>query len=637
MAVILYATAELTSRPRFCSTCHYMEPYVEAWKVSTHASVSCTDCHFPPGWKSHVRGKFTAVSMVVNYFTGVYKKSKPWAEIDDASCLRSGCHEERLLEGMVPFKEGILFDHRPHLTQLRRGKKLRCTSCHSQIVQGEHISVTTSTCFICHFKNQPEAARIDDCTWCHPAPVPAPGREVRYDHSYVAERNIDCQKCHGPMQVGDGAVPIDRCSACHAELGKIEMISEIDFIHKKHVTDHKVECQNCHLVIQHKSVSRTLAVMPECQSCHVQAHQSQLDLFAGIGGKNVVPHPNPMFEGGLNCQACHIFHQFDTGFEQLSHTVVARGESCERCHGEGYAKILWQWQDVMQEKMGLLEGALGDVTAGVSGVQGIARERALGHLEDARYNVQLVKEGNIVHNVAFSDELLVSAYESLKKALGVAGSNLKIPDLTVYSTVVPSECKNCHYGQEEIDVEVFGISFSHDIHIVGNQLACSRCHSNKRQHGELVITREECLSCHHTQEGLECARCHEVQAQVFEGDVMYEAGLECLSCHEGTKQRVEKATPRRCSECHDPDYEDLLVEWQAEISGLIDAVSGRLAAVDGQAFSEEARVRIERITSGLEQIRKDGSLGAHNMDLLERTLSAYSAILDSLSQTPVTP
>ncbi|MFQ6616546.1 MAG: hypothetical protein ACE5HZ_07230, partial [Fidelibacterota bacterium] len=176
---------------------------------------------------------------------------------------------------------------------------------------------------------------------------------------------------------------------------------------------------------------------------------------------------------------------------------------------------------------------------------------------------------------------------------------------------------------------------------------CSQCHSNMRTHGELVITRNECLSCHHTQEGIECARCHGIQASVFEGtagfavesepDVMYEAGLECLSCHTGTRQSVEKATARTCSECHDLDYEDLLVDWQTEITQLIDTVSGRLTTVQGLDLSEKDRALADRVASGLEKIRHDGSQGAHNLGLVEQTLSHYSAVLDSLLAPGVMP
>ena len=135
LLVLLYGAAELTSRPNFCASCHFMQPYVDDWNTSSHSDVTCTKCHFPPGTKSKIKGKFTAASMVVNYFTGVYKKSKPIAEIEDASCLRSGCHSEQNLNEDVIFKQDIQFNHNSHLNNLRRGKELRCTSCHSQIVR----------------------------------------------------------------------------------------------------------------------------------------------------------------------------------------------------------------------------------------------------------------------------------------------------------------------------------------------------------------------------------------------------------------------------------------------------------------------------------------------------------------------
>ncbi|MHC4322368.1 MAG: cytochrome c3 family protein, partial [Planctomycetota bacterium] len=327
LALLVLGTTQVTSKPKFCSTCHYMKPYVEAWEVSSHLDVTCTDCHFPPGFKHKMKGKFTALSMLVNYFTGVYKKSKPWAEISDESCLRSGCHIERLLDNEVIFKKGILFNHQPHLTELRRDKKLRCTSCHSQIVQGEHITVTESTCFLCHFKNQPMEVPIDDCNWCHNAPVKDSGGEVNYDHTFVVEKEMNCEKCHGGMQIGDGTVPVERCSSCHAEIGHLDYFSDAAFIHKHHVTDHKVECQNCHLVIQHKSMSNLAEGIQDCNSCHDNTHNTQRLLFSGSGGMDIPSHPNPMFKTGLNCQGCHLFHNVEWGYDSLGQSSLANAES----------------------------------------------------------------------------------------------------------------------------------------------------------------------------------------------------------------------------------------------------------------------------------------------------------------------
>jgi len=42
LLVLLYGAAELTSRPNFCSSCHFMQPYVDDWKTSSHSDVTCT-------------------------------------------------------------------------------------------------------------------------------------------------------------------------------------------------------------------------------------------------------------------------------------------------------------------------------------------------------------------------------------------------------------------------------------------------------------------------------------------------------------------------------------------------------------------------------------------------------------------
>ena len=42
------ATAGLwrvSTSPKLCNSCHLMEPYVQAWKASKHAGVTCVQCH----------------------------------------------------------------------------------------------------------------------------------------------------------------------------------------------------------------------------------------------------------------------------------------------------------------------------------------------------------------------------------------------------------------------------------------------------------------------------------------------------------------------------------------------------------------------------------------------------------------
>ncbi len=171
MVVMAAAAAWYTSRPVFCNSCHNMEPYYKSWQESSHKDVTCVECHFPPGLGGKVRGKMLGLVQLMKYVTAS-AGTRPSAEIPDASCLRSGCHESRLLSGRVDF-HGIPFDHTPHLQEGRRGKTLHCTSCHSQIVQGTHMTVDHQDLLPLPLQGpalQREAQRL------HALPPDSPGR-----------------------------------------------------------------------------------------------------------------------------------------------------------------------------------------------------------------------------------------------------------------------------------------------------------------------------------------------------------------------------------------------------------------------------------------------------------------------------
>jgi len=245
----------LSTSPMLCNSCHIMKPYVEAWRTSKHRQVSCVQCHYPPGFRDTIWVKYQALAQVVKWATQTYS-SKPFAEIEDASCLRSGCHERRLLQGKVTFKRGIIFDHAPHLENVRRGRQLRCTSCHSQIVVGTHIEVTEETCFLCHFKGRKTSREfnpIAGCGGCHTAPAgPIRVGSLTFNHEDVLKRGVACQSCHLNVIEGDGAAPRERCFTCHNEPGKLERFADTPFIHDFHVAGHNIECSRCHTSIQHK-------------------------------------------------------------------------------------------------------------------------------------------------------------------------------------------------------------------------------------------------------------------------------------------------------------------------------------------------------------------------------------------------
>jgi nitrate/TMAO reductase-like tetraheme cytochrome c subunit len=247
----------MSASPKFCNSCHIMRPYVDAWQHSRHAAVPCVECHYPPGLRDTLRVKFQAVTQVAKWATGTYS-SKPFAEVEDASCLRSGCHAVSALEAKAPltFGRGIRFDHRPHLQAAKTGWQLRCTSCHAQVVVDKHFEVELSTCFTCHFKGAKgdrELAPIAGCTSCHLAPTgDIVVGSVRFKHDELVRRGVACQSCHLNVVEGRGGAPRERCLTCHNQPEKIARHGDLAAIHAVHVTEKTISCTRCHDEVKHR-------------------------------------------------------------------------------------------------------------------------------------------------------------------------------------------------------------------------------------------------------------------------------------------------------------------------------------------------------------------------------------------------
>ena len=294
---------KVTTDSNFCNSCHIMGPYVQSWKDSAHAFVPCVDCHYEPGILETFEGKFKALSQLAKYATGT-QGTKPWAEVSDYSCMRSGCHSERLLEGEIQFGR-IRFDHRHHLLGDRRGMQLRCTSCHSQIVQGDHLTVTTETCILCHFHGEGGPQRIDQCDRCHgPPETPKDlGGGQAFTHDEYLRRGVDCSSCHGDVTRGKGEVPRQRCGTCHNKAEHLERYADVSFLHDHHVTKHSVKCSECHTEVAHGLPPREEHFRGDCKDCHTDAHGSTGNLYRGTGGRGVADDPSVMFRARVTCNA----------------------------------------------------------------------------------------------------------------------------------------------------------------------------------------------------------------------------------------------------------------------------------------------------------------------------------------------
>ncbi|MFW6163683.1 MAG: NapC/NirT family cytochrome c [Planctomycetota bacterium] len=414
-----------SSKSWFCASCHLMEPYVASWRESRHGQegVECVECHFPPGLKNAVAGKLQAASMLVAFLTGTYDTSVV-AEIEDASCMRPGCHEERLLEGKVAFND-VHFDHKPHLTKLRRGKRLRCQTCHSQIVQGSHITVTESVCFTCHFKDH-KHGRVEDpvggCTGCHDVPE-GPLKLVtgnEYDHADYAGRGVACYKCHFDSVQGDGRVPRQVCLGCHKEPEHLARYDDHQFMHRNHVTDHKVECFHCHTEIRHGSDPEPEPGEPACARCHEGKHDYTAQIYRGTGARGVEDAPSAMWAAKVQCIACHQILGGLPG--HAPHSTYEAGEtSCIECHGEDVEGMLAMWKEEMATLVKESETALASAREAASSLEtDQEKKEAARRLDDAQHNLHLVRYGRGVHNLNYAMNVLEAVNEAAAEVTAMA-------------------------------------------------------------------------------------------------------------------------------------------------------------------------------------------------------------------------
>lgn len=440
------------------------------------------------------------MSQIVKYITRTYS-SKPFAEIDDAACLRKGCHSERLLEVGLTFGRGIKFDHRPHFSEPRRGRHLRCVSCHSQIVVGKHLEVTLDTCYLCHFKGMKEGRSLTPlggCTSCHELPEKEfEIGNIKYKHKdFVTKHGIECQSCHLDIIHGGGDALKDRCFTCHNEQEKLEKYTDIPFIHENHVTKHNVACFHCHSEMKHSVKTVTEPLKLDCSKCHIDMHSGQKDIYQGRGGKGVPQMPSPMYLAQVDCVGCHIVEE--DGKE--GKTFKASETGCVKCHGEKYAGLVNDWKKELDTAIKAVDPRLKEAQNVLSQISADAPNFTyLKNLyDDARYNYDFVRLSTGIHNIYYSAKLLEKVNNNLDRFS--KESKKMLPGLAKASLLDGSYCATLCHAKLGVKipemVKYKDNDMPHSVHIeaVGE---CSNCHDIIR-HKEISLKSDlsVCNSCH---------------------------------------------------------------------------------------------------------------------------------------------
>ncbi len=437
---------EYTMQPSFCTSCHLMEPYHDAWEHSAHKDVNCIKCHFEPGLYGTVKGKFQASTQLVKYLTGT-QGSKPHAQVSNASCQQEGCHSgaERLkkkLAWSVPGEDSqrkldLHFDHAPHMDAKVGGMELRCVSCHSQISRSQHMAISVDTCFACHFKRADQNGKheiVGTCVSCHTPPDKVRLPTGDFDHASYINSGVSCDNCHRDSVVGNGEVSKQSCWTCHNTKEQVEKFADAEFIHREHITGHKLRCTNCHAQIQHSlkaKEERSSQVRTEektsnshaltsvnCGECHQSMHSGPKEIYTGTGAIGVPDMPSPMSRAQVDCIACHRSAKLaGTVAEIDGQTLLAVQASCTTCHSHKYDGTLEQWKQTVKAKLEDATVAYDNSKALVSTLADEdARKASMQRLlAEAEHNIRLIKEGHGVHNVNYATAALSASLDRCRE------------------------------------------------------------------------------------------------------------------------------------------------------------------------------------------------------------------------------
>jgi nitrate/TMAO reductase-like tetraheme cytochrome c subunit len=656
--ILLGVLLRFTESSTFCGLCHQMNAYMESWRASSHHHVACTKCHYEPGFINHLKGKWVDGQVSLAYFISGKTPSKPHAEIGDASCLQKGCHKIENLQRDMVYKN-VAFSHGKHLGELRRGMKLRCTTCHAQLVQGAHLTVHEINCFICHYyragtRGDEEciSCAVGSCTSCHVEPkgdIKVKGWS--FNHRKYIAREVVCEKCHNNVVQGDGHVPEGKCVQCHNEPEILSTKYTSQFMHKNHVADHKIECADCHSYIRHEiGPILTFVHSPTvCDKCHnKEIHLGPRELYRGSGGIGVPDSPSLMFTTNVDCVACHRKgEESQAALHTTKYVEKAIGEACVDCHGEGFDDTLKHWKVLLSkaenetnQRIFNVQKVLYDFEKNKGGSREFKKAQNL--LNEARHNYSFVLLGKGVHNIEYAFKLLNAANNKTEQSLAVIDKGYKPREFKTQMTCTTL----CHVGIEKRMVPFNDIKFSHETHIAGNGLKCSDCHASRENHGKTF--QKNCAGCHHGKEikKVRCEDCHVSVKRLVQGkggigvkerpsnklDV-----VECIDCHRGVaakKRDTFDAIKKRCIECHDQSYGEMVVRWKTASEDLLKKVAPKIDRVREEIEKIDRRrghTFVYRKLFGEAEfnynLAKNGK-GVHNLEYAEELLEFANQRLD---------
>jgi hypothetical protein len=125
-----------------------------------------------------------------------------------------------------------------------------------------------------------------------------------------------------------------------------------------------------------------------------------------------------MFGARTNCTGCHTESHGDAA----GSAVKATEQSCIACHGDRHKDTFAQWKLGIEITMTDAEEAFKNATTALGEATGVppdVRSKAEGLVKSAETDLNLVKNGNGLHNVTYAMELLDSVTARCREAIAL--------------------------------------------------------------------------------------------------------------------------------------------------------------------------------------------------------------------------
>jgi hypothetical protein len=208
---------------------------------------------------------------------------------------------------------------------------------------------------------------------------------------------------------------------CHSLPLKVGLSEPVEILHRRHVTDHSVACDDCHEPIRH-TIERELTTADfDCSSCHDNRHSGILLLYQGKGVNNIASSPSPMFLAQVGCRGCHIVPEQlpDETLALTGQTMKAVSMACDSCHGDGYSEVLEIWKKDTEKAVRTTGNLLTEAEKALasSSMKNSTLIEARKLLEEGRHNLLFVRASVPIHNPDYALAILDKTIKDLKKII----------------------------------------------------------------------------------------------------------------------------------------------------------------------------------------------------------------------------